>query len=123
MRAAVLSLAMLSASSAHGDEPLTYYSNEGDEYLAVINENGAVLTSRYPKSWFHGEPTEDHEVHTESAEIYFGNNCDAMHNEYGLGTWSGGNGAFGARFGDHLIHFGRQELFGDQFDKCYVVSK
>jgi hypothetical protein len=108
----------LSASALRAD-PLTFYSNEGDIYDATINANGAVLTSRHPKSWFHGEPTEDHEVHTAPAKIYLGRACDALHSELGKGTWDGGNGAFGATFGSHVITFQRQELDSTLFPNCY----
>lgn len=110
-------------SAVWAEEPVEYWSNEGDVYYSEINANGAILTSKYPKSWFHGEPSDDLQVHTKLAVIYFGNDCDALHNEYGKGTWSGANGGFGASFGNRRISFGRQELFGDQFGKCYEVSE
>ena len=112
-----------SVSAAWAEESLTFYSNEGDAYVGIFNENGAVLTSQYPKSWFHGEPYQDLQVHTKPAILYLGKDCDAVHNEYGEGSWSGANGGFGAQFGDHVIFFGRQEVFGDQFAKCYGVQE
>lgn len=104
---------------AKAKNPQQFWSNEDDVYFCVIDENEAILTSRFPKSWYHGESSDDLQVHTKPAIIYFGKDCLAMHNEYGKGTWSGANGAFGATFGDHTIYFDRQELYGTQFERCY----
>ena len=105
------------------EESQQYVSDEGDAYFAVINASGAVLTSKYPKTWFHGESTEDHQVVEKKAVIYLGNSCDALHNEYGKGTWEQANARFYATFGYHVISFNRQELFGVQFDKCFFLNK
>lgn len=123
MRVGVILATIFMASAVHSEDLREYWSNEGDTYFATVNENGAVLTSKYPKSWFHGEPSDDLQVHTKPAVIYLGNDCDALHNEYGEGRWSGANGGFGATFGSHTIYFGRQELPEDQFAKCYWVGK
>lgn len=114
--------AIILASAAQAEELQNYWSNEGDTYFATVNENGVALTSKFPKTWFHGEPSQDHQVVTKPAVIYLGNDCDALHNEYGAGKWSGANGGFGATFGEHTIYFGRQELPEDQFAKCYTVE-
>jgi hypothetical protein len=110
-RATIFGLVLLAGSAATAEEPATYYSNEGDVYLGMVNENGAVLTSKYLKSWFHGEPTDDLRVHTKHAVIYLGNGCDALLNEYGEGRWIWWNDNFTAKFGDHSITFANQELF------------
>ncbi len=100
-----------------------YYSNEGDAYIASFNANGADFETVYPKTYVHLEPSEDHEVVEKRARIYFGTNCDALHSEFGKGKWSGGNGAFGAEFGDHVISFNRQELDSMSFPNCYPPFK
>jgi hypothetical protein len=123
MKVALSAAVLLIGSAVWAAEPTEFWSNEGDIYFGSISESGAVLTSKYPKSWFHGEPNEDLQVHTKPAVIIFAPDCDAHHNEYGRGTWSGANGGFGASFEDHRISFGRQELFGDQFAKCYAVQE
>ena len=106
MRVAVIALVFASASAACAEDAVTFYSNEGDAYVGILNENGAVLTSQYPKSWFHGEPWQDLQVHTKPAILYLGNDCDALHNEYGAGRWSGSNGGFGAQFGEQVFERG-----------------
>ena len=120
-RAILLAALGLAAPAFAGE--VRYYSNEGDVYLATLNENGAVFTSLYPKTFAHFEPTEDHQAVERPAIIYFGTNCDALHSEFGKGKWSGGNGAFGAEFGDHVISFNRQELDSMKFPNCYPPFK
>ena len=89
----------------------TFYSNEGDLYFGSLNEDGVVLTSKYPKAWFHGEPSQDHTASEKRAIIFLGRSCDAVHNEYGTGIWSWWNDSFAVTFGNHRISFANQELF------------
>jgi hypothetical protein len=90
---------------------LTFYSNEGDAYLAEEREDGVFLKSKYPKTWFHGEPSQDHTIVEGQATIFLDASCAAVHSELGKGTWGWWNDVFHADFGSHTIFFLNQELF------------
>lgn len=90
-----------------------FYSTNGDEYSVSFNTNGAVLTSTYPKFYPHLEASEDHELVVKKAVIYLGVHCDAIHSEFGTGTWEQDNGGFFVSFENgEGLRFSRQEMYG-----------
>jgi hypothetical protein len=116
LAAAVLVGLMASSVSA---ETATFHSLQGDIYIGELNDSGAVLRSKYPKAWFHGEPFEDHRADEIIVVIYLGKSCDALHPEYGAGTWGWWNDMFHIDFRQELIAFQNQELFDHgQFPDC-----
>ena len=98
-------------SFALAQEGAEFWSNEGDAYIGTLTADGVKLTSKYPKTWFRSEPSQDHAIVEKRAVIYFGKSCDAVHSELGKGTWGWWNDNFHADFGDHSIGFVNQELF------------
>ena len=98
-------------SFALAQEGAEFWSNEGDAYIGTLTADGVKLTSKYPKTWFRSEPSQDHAIVEKRAVIYFGKSCDAVHSELGKGIWGWWNDNFHADFGDHSIGFVNQELF------------
>lgn len=89
-------------------QDFVYISSDGDEYTYVANENGAVLTSVYPKHYWVGQGAATTTVKGLDV-FYFGKDCDATHKYHGTGTWGWANGGFGADFDDFSLRFPRQE--------------
>lgn len=88
----------------------SFFSDAGDEYVAVFNAHGVVLTSVYPKAFARFEPWEDHRIERGPAVIAFGKDCDALHSVWGKGRWYQVNGGFLAEFARGDLWFERQEL-------------
>lgn len=86
-----------------------YVSDAGDEYVATPNANGAAFQSRYPKVRQVGSGAGRRMVRGLD-KMYFGKNCDALHEVYGHGTWGWANGGFGADFENFAIRFPGQEV-------------
>ena len=107
----ICTVLLIAPSIATAQQTMEFWSSDGDAYLGILQDGGAVLVSKYPKAWFHGESSEDHTVIEQSARIYFGKSCEAKHSEYGQGTWSWWNDNFTASFQGRRISFGNQELF------------
>ena len=106
----------------HG-QTVTFHSLRGDIYIGELNDDGAVLRSKYPKAWFRGEPSEDHSAEEITVVIYLGKSCDALHPEYGEGNWGWWNDMFHIDFEQESIVFQNQELFdhglfGDCMDRA-----
>lgn len=120
MRVLVLCLAVFVVPCAtFAQVSTTFWSSDGDAYVGQFNANGAKLVSKYPKSWYHGEPSEDHIVVEEPAVIFLGKSCDANHSALGTGKWGWWNDNFHAEFGAHSISFVNQELFDHRlFEAC-----
>ena len=101
--------ATLATATAASDADY-HVSGAGDDYAIAVNENGYVLTSRYPKARFI-EAGADSRVVRGVETFYFGRNCDAAHAVFGTGRWGWANGGFGADFpGGFQLRFPRQEL-------------
>ena len=99
----------LSAPAAAQDDSF-YVSSTGDDYTIAANENGYVLTSRYPKARFVEAGANSYVVRGIET-FYFGRNCDAVHEVFGSGKWGWANAGFGADFeGGFQFRFPRQEL-------------
>ena len=99
------------AATSVSAETTTFHSLHGDIYIGELNDNGAVLRSKYPKAWFHGEPNDDHRAVEITVVIYLGKSCDAIHPEYGAGSWGWWNDMFHIDFQNESIAFQSQELF------------
>lgn len=85
-------------------------STDGDVYVVSENENGFVLTSKYPKSRFVERGSASY--FSDGADIfYFGRSCDTFHERLGTGTWGWANAGFGADFQNGFsIWFPRQDV-------------
>jgi hypothetical protein len=99
-----------------------FFSDAGDEYIAMFNAHGAVLTSVYPKAFARFEPWEDHRIERGPAVIAFGKDCDALHSEFGKGRWVQANGGFFAEFERGNVGFVRQELVLPSGDYTWLPS-
>ncbi len=108
MKSFALCLALLPATPVAAQD-WSYVSSFGDEYTFSVNANGAVLTSRYPKTWFINNGAESYVEHGHDV-IYLGVSCDAFHKLWGQGRWWWANGGFGADFDTLNIRFPRQEI-------------
>jgi hypothetical protein len=106
----LFALSLCLAAPAAAQDEMLYYSADGDIYVLALNENGAVLTSKYPKAWFTGQGA-DFDIDVRHSIFYFGKSCDAYHDVYGEGTWGWSNFVFGAHFENrYTLLFPRQEL-------------
>lgn len=94
---------VLSTLAAHA------YVTDGHEYDLQCNDDGFVLTSRYPVTHVIGQ---GHDIRPASDidRLYLGRSCDAYHRLFGEGQWCRGNGGFVATFPQHRFGFPRQEL-------------
>lgn len=109
MKRLFLALTLCATPALAGDDDY-YVSSAGDDYAIAVNQNGYVLTSRYPKARFVEAGANSHVVRGRET-FYFGSNCDAAHDLFGSGTWGWANGGFGADFETGFqLRFPRQEL-------------
>ena len=111
---------LLVASPACADT--SFFSDAGDEYVAVFNAHGAVLTSVYPKAFARFEPWEDHRIERGPAVVAFGKDCDAVHSALGKGRWAQANGGFHAEFERGDLGFARQELVLPEGDCTWLPA-
>jgi len=105
------------SSVAVGQEDWTYVSQEGHQYSASLNADGAVLVSLYPVARFTGSGAMT-QVITGIETLYLGRGCDAYSKVLGSGTWAWANGGFVTRFEDREIWFPRQEIDANNDLKC-----
>lgn len=117
----IFAAVLLLASPAVAQEG-RFFSDAGDEYIAVVNAHGAVLTSVYPKAFARFEPWEDHRIERGPAVIAFGKDCDALHSAWGKGRWAQANGGFYAEFERGDVGFARQELVLPEGDCTWLPS-
>jgi hypothetical protein len=100
MNRPLLLLALCIASPALAEEKL-YYEGNGTIYTMKTNENGLVLTSKYPVAVFtpgKGD-TAVEQMSTlgwdvRPRTIYLGKTCEAASDEFGEGRWSMSSGSF-----------------------------
>ncbi|QYX56590.1 hypothetical protein K1T73_16350 [Roseovarius sp. SCSIO 43702] len=116
-RLATFAMCATAAGTCALADDVTYVSSYGDEYSYQTNENGAVLTSLYPKAWFI-EGGANSRIERGADVLYLGTSCDARHGVFGDGTWWWANGGFGADFPGLEIRFPRQEIRGDFGMNC-----
>lgn len=90
--------AVLALAAAPALAEGSFFSDAGDEYVAVFKAHGVVLTSAYPKAFARFEPWDDHRIERGPAVIAFGKACDALHSAFGKGRWAQANGGFVAEF-------------------------
>lgn len=107
---AVAAAFLVSLSTLPAQADIERISSDGDTYVVSENENGFVLTSKYPKSRFIEDGSNSQFI--EVWEIfYFGKSCDTYHERLGDGTWSWANAGFGADFANRFsIWFPRQDV-------------
>jgi hypothetical protein len=93
-----------------GEASAQYIANH-HEYDIACNENGYVLSSKYPVAHRFGKTGVETHWIVERDNLYLGKNCDAFHKHFRTGTWCWANGGFGAKFTDFEYWFPRQELY------------
>ncbi|MGR3490693.1 MAG: hypothetical protein ACU0DW_01435 [Shimia sp.] len=107
MRSVLILLFLLTSPAWAQDRSVL--SSEGTIFEVATNENGAVLTSRYPKAfWTNAGVNSSWDIRP--ATIYLGLSCDVSSPDYGDGTWGWANGGFWIDFDSGLrFPFPRQE--------------
>lgn len=96
-----------------------HISSDGDQFTTEYNQNGAVLTSVYPKIFWVRMGANLKSVE-KKVTIYIGKNCDVFSDFYGKGSWEWANGGFFLSFekNNKILSFGRQELSIDNNGAC-----
>ena len=108
-RLAPICLAAALATAGHAQD-LDRVSSAGHSYIVDCNEDGYVLTSRYPVGRFLGSTGASTRVEVETETLYLGRSCDAFHPKFGQGQWERSNGGFVLEFNNLRIGFPRQDL-------------
>lgn len=112
---AVMAALLVRSSAAFAQSDWIYVSQEGHQYSASLNEDGAVMVSLYPVARFTGTGAMM-QVITGTETLYLGRDCDAYSKVLGRGTWA--NGGFVVQFEDRAIRFPRQEIDANNGSNC-----
>lgn len=110
IRVALFAPILAAMLSSPANAEVERISASGDIYTVSENENGFVLTSKFPKSRFIDQGARSFVV--EGPDVfYFGRSCDTFHNLFGAGTWSWANAGYGAQFDSGFsLWFPRQDV-------------
>lgn len=114
---AVMAALLVRSSAAFAQSDWIYVSQEGHQYSASLNEDGAVMVSLYPVARFTGTGAMM-QVITGTETLYLGRDCDAYSKVLGRGTWAWANGGFVIQFEDRAIRFPRQEIDANNGSNC-----